>query len=45
MKWSNINIIGINEGVEFQGNDIDQIFNKIIEENSPKLKKEMPIET
>ena len=39
MKRPNLHIIGIEKGEESQDNTIDQIFNRIIEENFPKLKK------
>ena len=38
MKRPNLCIIVIEEG-EFQDNGIDQIFNRIVEENFPKLEK------
>lgn len=41
MKKASIPIIGIDKGEESQVNGIDQIFKKIIEENFPKLKKDM----
>ncbi|KAL6088973.1 hypothetical protein STEG23_021130 [Scotinomys teguina] len=44
MKRSNIRIIGIEEG-EYQLKGMENIFNKIIEENFPNLKKEPPIKT
>ena len=43
MKRSNLLIIGIEEWEKSQENGIDQIVNKIIEENFPKLKKDKPI--
>ncbi|KAL6076002.1 hypothetical protein STEG23_007609 [Scotinomys teguina] len=43
MKRSNIRIIGIEEGEEYQLKGTENIFNKIIEENFPNLKKEPPI--
>ncbi|KAL6090872.1 hypothetical protein STEG23_021833 [Scotinomys teguina] len=43
MKRPNIRIIGIEEGEEYQLKDTENIFNKIIEENFPNLKKEPPI--
>lgn len=43
-KKLTLQIIGrVDEG-EFQVNGIDQIFNKIIEENFHKLKKDKPIQ-
>jgi hypothetical protein len=41
MKKLNLRIIGIEEGKEIQVTD--NIVNKVIEENSLTLKKEMPI--
>ncbi|KAL6084830.1 hypothetical protein STEG23_032879 [Scotinomys teguina] len=43
MERSNIRIIGIEEGEEYQLKGTENIFNKIIEENFPNLKKEPPI--
>ena len=43
MKRSNLIIIGIQEGGEVQLNSTENIFNKIIEENFPNLKKDMPM--
>ena len=43
MKRPNLKIIGIEEGEESQLNGSENIFNKIIEENFPNLKKEMAI--
>ncbi|KAL6054958.1 hypothetical protein STEG23_030485, partial [Scotinomys teguina] len=43
MKRPNIRIIGIEEGEEYQLKGMENIFNKIIEENFPNLKKEPPI--
>ena len=43
MKRPNLRIIGIEEGEESQLQGPENILNKIIEENSPNLKKEMPI--
>ncbi|KAL6073377.1 hypothetical protein STEG23_013708 [Scotinomys teguina] len=40
MKRSNIRITGIQEGEEYQLKGTENIFNKIIEENFPNLKKE-----
>jgi hypothetical protein len=42
MKRTNIRIIGIDKGEEYQLNGTENIFNKIIEENFPNLKN-MPI--
>ena len=43
MKRPNLKIIGIEEGEESQLKGPENIFNKIIEENFPNLKKEMVI--
>jgi hypothetical protein len=43
MRRSNIRIIGVDENEDFQLKEPANIFNKIIEENFPYLKKEMPI--
>ena len=43
MKRPNLRIIGIEECEDFQLKGPVNIFNKIIEENFPNLKKEMPI--
>ena len=43
MKRPNLGIIGIEEGEESQLQGPENILNKIIEENFPNLKKEMPI--
>ncbi|KAL6084523.1 hypothetical protein STEG23_028881 [Scotinomys teguina] len=43
MKRPNIRIIRIEEGEEYQLKGTENIFNKIIEENFPNLKKEPPI--
>ncbi|KAL6081752.1 hypothetical protein STEG23_016834 [Scotinomys teguina] len=43
MKSPNLRIIGIEEEEEYQLKGTENIFNKIIEENSPNLKKEPPI--
>ena len=43
MKRPNLKIIGIEEGEESQLKGPENIFNKIIEENFPNLKKEMTI--
>ncbi|MBV2151090.1 hypothetical protein KRZ98_23105 [Sphingobium sp. AS12] len=41
MKRPNLRIIGIEEGEETQLKGAENIFNKIIEENFPNLKKDM----
>ena len=43
MKRQNLGITGIEEGEELQIKGTENIFNKIIEESFPKLKKDMPI--
>ena len=43
MKRTKLRIIGINETEDFQHKGPENIFNKIIEENFPNLKKEMPM--
>ena len=43
MKRPNLRIIGIEEGEEIQLKGAEGIFNKIIEENFPNLKKDMPM--
>jgi hypothetical protein len=43
MKRPNLRIIGIEECEESQLQGPENIFNKIIEENFPNLKKEMPM--
>jgi len=43
MRRSNLRIIGIEESKDSQLKGPVSIFNKIIEENFPNLKKEMPI--
>jgi len=43
MRRSNLRIIGIEESTDSQLEGPINIFNKIIEENFPNLKKEMPI--
>jgi hypothetical protein len=43
MRRPNLWIIGVDENVDFQLKELANIFNKIIEENSPNLKKEMPM--
>ena len=45
IRRPNLQIIGIEEGEESQVNGLDQIFNKIIEETFPKLRKNIPIQT
>ena len=43
MKRPNLQIIGIDENEDSQLKGLKNIFNKIIEENFPNLKKEMAI--
>jgi hypothetical protein len=43
MKRPNLRIIGIEESEESQNRGPVNIFNKIIEENFPNLKKEVPM--
>ena len=43
MKRSNLRLIGIEESEDSQRKGPVNIFNKIIEENFPNLKKEMPM--
>jgi hypothetical protein len=43
MRRPNLRIIGIDENEDFQLKGPENIFNKIIVENFPTLKKEMPI--
>jgi hypothetical protein len=43
MKGPNLSIIGIEDSEDSHLKEIVNIFNKIIEENFPNLKKEMPI--
>jgi hypothetical protein len=43
MRRRNLWIIGIDENEDFQCKVPVNIFNKIIEENFPNLKKEMPM--
>jgi hypothetical protein len=43
MRRSNLGILGIDENEDFQLKGPANIFNKIIEENFPNLKKEMPM--
>ena len=42
MRRPNLRIIGVDENEDFQIKGSVNIFNKIIEENFPNLKKEMP---
>jgi hypothetical protein len=42
MRRPNLQIIGVDENEDFQLKGPANIFNKIIEENFPNLKKEMP---
>ena len=44
MKSPNLPIVGIVKGEESQVNGIHQTFNKIIEENAPKLRKDTHIQ-
>jgi hypothetical protein len=43
MRKTNIRIIGVDENEDFRLKGPVNIFNKIIEENFPNLKKEMPM--
>jgi chromosome segregation ATPase len=43
MRRSNLRIIGVDKNEDFQLKGPANIFNKIIEENFPSLKKEMPM--
>jgi hypothetical protein len=43
MRRPNLRITGIDDNEVFQLKEAANIFNKIIEENSPNLKKEMPM--
>ena len=43
MRRPNLRKIGVDENEDFQINGPANIFNKIIEENFPNLKKEMPM--
>jgi hypothetical protein len=43
MRRPNLRIIGIEESKDSQLKGLVNIFNKIIEENFPNLKKEMPM--
>jgi hypothetical protein len=42
MRRPNLQIIGVDENEDFQLERPANIYNKIIEENFPNLKKEMP---
>jgi hypothetical protein len=44
IKRPNLRIMGIEEGEEVQAKGICNIFNKIITENFPNLKKDLPIQ-
>jgi hypothetical protein len=44
IKRPNLRIIGIEEGEEVQAKGICNIFNKIITENFPNLKTDLPIQ-
>ena len=43
MRRPNLRIIGVEEGEEVQFKGTENIVNKIIEENFPNLKKDMPM--
>jgi hypothetical protein len=43
MRRPNLQIIGVDDNEDFQLKGPANIFNKIIEENFPNLKKEMPM--
>jgi hypothetical protein len=43
MRGPNLQIIGVDENEDFQLKGPANIFNKIIQENLPNLKKEMPM--
>jgi hypothetical protein len=43
MRRPNLRIIGVDENEDFQIKGPSNIFNKIIEENFPNLKKNMPM--
>jgi hypothetical protein len=43
MRRPNLQIIGVEENEDFQPKGPTNIFKKIIEENFPNLKKEMPM--
>ena len=45
MRRPNLQVIGIDENEDFQLKGPANIFNKIIEENFPNLKKDMPEHT
>jgi hypothetical protein len=42
IRRPNLSIIGVDENKDFQQKGLVNIFNKILEENFPNLKKEMP---
>jgi hypothetical protein len=44
IKRPSLKIMGIEEGEEVQAKGIHNIFNKIITENFPNLKKDLPIQ-
>jgi hypothetical protein len=43
MRRPNLRILGVDENEDFQLKDLTNTFNKIIEENFPNLKKDMPM--
>ena len=43
MKKPNLRIIGVEEGEDLQLKGPENIFTKIIEENIPNLKKDIPL--
>ena len=43
MRRPNLQIIGVDVNEDFQLKGPANVFNKIVEENFPKLKKEMPM--
>ena len=43
IKRPNLRIIGVEQGEELQLKDAENIFNKMIEENFPNLKKDIPM--
>jgi hypothetical protein len=43
IRRPNLSIIGVDENKDFQQKGLVNIFNKILEENFPNLKKEMPM--
>ena len=45
MRRPNLRIMGLEKSEDFQFKGPANIFNKIIEENFPNLKKEMPMNT